>query len=136
MATEEKIDADATRLKKKAPVYENLSASKQTFDQVGMFVAQAGFLMLKGRNGRPDQMFDLEKAIKRIFSMARTYFQWMHNGFTAQCDQFRQVLIEMSSKFQEAIAQRIGLGLPVPKWFTPFVADKLTKLIKRLKQKQ
>lgn len=133
---EVQIKQPVPELKKQvAPQYENFSSSKQRFDEVGMFVAEAGFVMLKGRNGRPDMIYPLEKAMKRIFSMARIYFEWMHNGFVSQCEQLREVLLEFACKFQQAMAQRIGLGMTVPKWFTPFVSDKLAKLINRLKMK-
>ena len=120
------------RLKEKAPRFDSFGESKQTFNQVGMFQAIDGFVVLRGRRGRRDQIYPPEQAFKRLTSFYRIYLEWSKNGFFKQCQELRLVLEEFLRKFQQSMAQRIATGA-VPPWFTPKISEGVTKMVQRLK---
>ena len=132
MSEQFKIDMTEQRLKEKAPCFESFGDSKQTFNQVGMFQAIDGFVILRGRRGRRDQIYPPEQAFKRLTSFFKIYLDWTKNGFSNQCQELRLVLQEFLCKFQESMAQRIATN-EVPQWFTPVVSAYLVKMIQRLK---
>lgn len=121
------------RLKEKAPVFDSFGESKQTFNEVGMFQAIDGFVVLRGRRGRRDQIYPPEQAFKRLTNFFKIYLDWSRNGFDKQCQQLRLVLQQFLAKFQQSMVQRMSTG-EVPKWFTPKISAGLVKMIKRLKE--
>ena len=120
------------RLKEKPQTYQSFGQSKQTFNQVGMFEAIDGYVILRGRRGRRDKIYPPEQAFKRLTSFYKIYLDWTKNGFDSQCQELRLVLQQFLAKFQESMAQRIATN-EVPQWFTPVVSAYLVKMIQRLK---
>lgn len=94
------------RLKKKAQTYENLSASKQRFDQIRRLEAINGEVVLRGKEGRRDKVYPLMMAIKRFAKWYQICMSWYAKGFTTQIDQLKLVLEQLGSKIIEAIVQR------------------------------
>lgn len=102
----EVIANDDFRLKKQAPVYENLSASKQRFDEIRRLEAINGQVVLRGKEGRRDKIFPLALAIKRFSKWYVICKSWSEKGFKDQIDELKLVLEELGSKIVEAIVQR------------------------------
>ena len=123
-------------VKKSVPVYDNLSSSKQTFDQVRYLEAINGDVVLRGKQGRRDQLYPLHRASRRFWRWYLIYTKWMKAGFDTQCDELKQVLEMLGAKIQEAIVQRMtGKGLfgVVPKWADAKYMAQLNKAILSLK---
>lgn len=127
------FDMDATRLKKRAEMYENFSSSKQRFDELRFFEVINGNLVLRGKEGRPDKIFRLDVAMKRFTTWYKILKRWWGTGYQAQCDELKMVVEEMGAKIQEAIAQRIALN-EVPAWFTPKLSEWLSHVVQHLKK--
>lgn len=132
------IPKDDKVVKKEQKFSQNFSQSKQTFDQVRFLQAVNGNIVLRGRNGRRDQIYLLPRACMRFWRMYFIWKKWMQGGFTTQCDQLGQVLQNWGAAIQEAIIQRLSangqLG-PIPKWCDAKFMAKLSQAVLSLSGK-
>ena len=107
----------------KEEVYQNLSASKQRFDQIRRLQAINGEVVLRGKQGRRDKVYPLALAIKRFSKWFVICRSWHEKGFTGQTQELKLVLQQLGAKIVEAIVQRQTGALsitPMP----PFVDTK------------
>lgn len=102
----EVISNNDYRLKKKAETYQNLSASKQRFDEIRRLQAINGDVVLRGKEGRRDKIFPLHLAVKRFSNWYKICKSWSEKGFKGQIEELKLVLEELGSKIIEAIVQR------------------------------
>lgn len=102
------VAGDDKDVKKSQKMYQNLSASRQSFDQIRFFQVINGNIVLRGQNGRRDTIYPLAKACQRFSRWFQIFMLWETTGFHVQCDELKQVLEQLGAKIQQAVSQRLG----------------------------
>ena len=128
------IVSDSNVKKRQITMYDDFSTSRQSFDQIRMFEAINGNIVLRGRNGRRDTIYPLQKAAKRFSRWYAIFCQWEAKGFHRQTDELQQVLEQLGHKIQQAVSQRLGgSGEPPPAFVDAKFMAHLNQAIKCLK---
>lgn len=92
--------------------YEGLHNSTQTFGSIGLLEAVCGDVVLRGRHGERDHLYDLDKAIKRYDETSQMVAAMARHAIRGW-DTLMDICKSMEAVICEAIRQRESLGRPV-----------------------